>query len=1453
MEPAGGTSYANVAGNGNVRLTTGSLTRWFGTAGLPIAANVTATNGLTSQGFFPVSYGPSNRNVSVFFSAANGLGAGGTITVTHNALTGTSAVSPGVTDGVYTINTRTNASWSFSTGNLLTLNTGASFGIKATAGNLVNPININQLRLTHVNAAPGANGGGGGSAPNFTAARTGLLGTDLTGSPWYFGVNSADIYTGASGVYTQVTTGSWTTASNWDVNAVPAATSLAVINPGVVSTVSSASCVAKSLTVLGTLNNSSSSNILNIDSSFVNNGAVNIIAGTLKVNSNNTASQLSAFANVGIYNYGNFILNGGIVGIGMGTLNGGNKPFENYGGLSVGTGSTLNINGNFASLGGSYFTQSGGSITVDGNTGETNLVNQLAHSVPHGRALFSLQTPSIHFYGGNVTIVDPPADTTYLNPFSGLPAAFEFVVPAGTPMFNDSSAHTFTFGNGISADAGGNSRGFLLMTTGSGVSSLFNFSNLVINGAAGTNRAVTTYYTGIGVQNAMTINSGGEYQLSSRDLVLNGSLTVNSGGKLTSDNAGTLTFGQLQFVGSATAIAPAAPTLANQPQRVTGNGIFVNGATNTANLGNIKTLSPPFVVFNTGSTLSFPSTDVITFVPQNNVPSRIIMTGGALAENGGASSTSNNASATNGWVVGTYQKHANIGSMGSGNFKYPIGDSNNYTPVSISGTGINVVSAGDIAVSTTPSVASTLSFSSFNPLKLINRTYAISTSPTLVTTPNSIGVSFTFVPGDITPSANYQNFKVGVNPTGTAWYYPHSTGQAATSIAIDSLAPTGLAGLYQIGEACPKTVITTQPQSTGGCIGGLPVTFTVAATGASLQYQWFHNNVAIPSANNTTYTRQTPTASDSGLYYVVITGACALPDTSNKVTFSIGGASPILAQPLSQGVCDGYPLTLCVTALNAGTYRWQKNNVDLGNQYQNAPCITINSMNALDTGRYRVIIGNGCANDTSLTAYVNIHSLPTATISTTTPLAFCNGNNVLLTANGTAFTGYTYQWNLDGTPIPGATNQVYSATNAGNYSVVVTDVNSCPSTSVPDSVTVFSSPVVNVFPLSSTTFCAGGSVGLQAVPDPTFTYQWQLNGTSLTGATQDSFRATTSGNYSVAVTNLNNCTYTSAATLVTSLPVPSGPIAASGSTAICSNSSVTLTAPSGAGYTYQWYNNGVAIPGANLISYNANAAGLYNVVVISNSYCIDTASPVNVTQFPLPGNIINTSGPTTFCQGGSVILSAGTGPGVTYQWQLNGLNLSTTTDSLIVSPTTAGTYSYSVTIGNSAGCTETPPAVNVTVNSSPTPVITGNGTGGLSAQAGFSSYQWYLNGTAVPANGNTNTYTAATGGDYTVYVTSGNGCGNMSAVYHYSSSGVSSVANNQNVRIYPNPARDIVYIDAPFAVNVSVNSVDGKELFSQASAKSINIAALANGIYMIRISDADGNLVSVEKLVKSDN
>ncbi len=1453
VEPIAGSAFINVLGNGNVRLTTGSLTRWFGTAGLPIAATFpNSSTGLTSQGYFPISYGASNRNVYIYFSSNNALGAGGTITVTHNPATGTSLLTPAVVDNTppaYTMQVRTNASWSFTASSQLTLIAGASLAVKTTAGNLINPINVSQLRMTHLTTDPGANGGGGGGAPNFTATRNTLQITDLTGTPWYVSAASADIATGTNGVYTAITNGNWTTASAWDIGVVPTAANLCVINPGVTTTVNTATSAAKALTVLGTLNVNTAATTLNVDSQLINNGVVNVNGGTLLTNTNGTANATTLASFVGIYNYGNFTMNGGTVT--MGPLNGGNKPFQNFGGLTVGTG-TMTINGSFGSLPGSYFTQTGGNIVVDGNAGGNPLL-----SVPHGRAVFSLSTPLLNLWGGNVTIVDPHADTTYNNALA-LPYTFEYVTGVSA-LYNDSSAHTFTFGNGLSTDPAGSARGFFVSTASN--AGVFNFSNMVVNGPGGTNREITPAAS-LGIQNSLIINNGGEYRMSGHDLVFNGNLTVNTGGKLSTDDASALTFGQLKFVGTNTSatVNPATPVVL--PQTVSGTGIFTNLTTNTANLGNIKVLSSPYVVFNTGSNVIFPSTDMLTFTPVNNVPSRIIMATGNLAETG-ASASSNNASATNGWVMGGYQKYAAVGALAAANFTYPIGDSNNFTPVTLTTTGSvpnNILTAGNIAVSTKGGYSINLPFSTFNPAKVLNRTYTITTSPSLVYSPSSISIKFNWMPTDIAPGANYQNFKVGVNPSGTTWYYPHAGTGAATSITEDSLAVTGLAGTYQIGEACPPTVITQQPAAPGGCINAGSILMTVIATGANLQYQWYHigtpgplvNNGAIAGANSSSYSKLLPSYSDSGTYYVVITGACAAPDTSVKVKFIPGSAPPIVAQPLSSAVCFGYPTSISVTAINALTYRWQKNNVDIPSA-PNSNVYNINSISVLDTGRYRVIVGNGCATaDTSFVAYISLLPLPQATITTNTPLAFCQGGNVSLA--GTIGTGYTYQWQNDGTNITGFTNSVYTAITPGRYTVAVTDVNHCTAISAPDSVTVFPSPTANASPLSPTTFCSGGSVGLVGSTSGT-TYQWQIGGVNIPGpaATQPQYNATTSGNYSLFATDLNGCTGTSSAIQVTALTVPSGSLIASGPTSICDSSNgVTFTAPSGSNYTYQWYNGTALIQGATNSSYNANASGNYSAV-ISNGSCSYTTPAVSVTSYPLPANVISTTSPLTFCQGGSAVLSAGTGIGLTYQWQMStDLGVTWSNVSTASSYTATANGQYRVIFTNAGNCSEITNPLTIQVNPLPSPTITAYDGVLSTASAASTTYQWYKNNQPVTGVTTSNTYTTSSNGVYTVYVTNNNGCSNMSPAFNFQGTGVSKVAT-QNIRIYPNPARDVVYIDAPFTVNASINSVDGKEIFSQPNAKSLNISGLANGIYMIRVSDADGNLISVEKLVKADN
>ncbi len=143
-----------------------------------------------------------------------------------------------------------------------------------------------------------------------------------------------------------------------------------------------------------------------------------------------------------------------------------------------------------------------------------------------------------------------------------------------------------------------------------------------------------------------------------------------------------------------------------------------------------------------------------------------------------------------------------------------------------------------------------------------------------------------------------------------------------------------------------------------------------------------------------------------------------------------------------------------------------------------------------------------------------------------------------------------------------------------------------------------------------------------------------------------------------------------------------------------------------------------------------------------------------------PTATITASGPTTFCQGGKVTLTASEGS--SYLWSTGA-----TTRSIEVS--TAG--NYTVTVTNANGCSATSTATAVTVSTFPTATITASGpttitqTGNvvLSANTGTGlSYQWFRDAVAI-SNATSSSYTANTAGSYTVQVSNANGCQTLSS------------------------------------------------------------------------------------------
>lgn len=256
-----------------------------------------------------------------------------------------------------------------------------------------------------------------------------------------------------------------------------------------------------------------------------------------------------------------------------------------------------------------------------------------------------------------------------------------------------------------------------------------------------------------------------------------------------------------------------------------------------------------------------------------------------------------------------------------------------------------------------------------------------------------------------------------------------------------------------------------------------------------------------------------------------------LKDFSIPVTGGGGLIAPIInTQPQSQIVSVGAPATFSVTA-NGTTplsYQWRFNGTNILGAITNS--FTIASAQTTNNGPYLVVITNSAGSITSSVATLTVSN--TAPIITTPPadLSVYEGDTAAFSvvAGGTSPLGY--QWRFNGTNIAGATSTDYSfnnarMTNAGNYSVVITNLIGSV-TSVVAVLTVNSAVPVILTQPTSLTVSQGDQAGftVEAGGASPLDYQWRFNGANLPSATDNPLtiaaaQLSDAGNYSVVVTN----------------------------------------------------------------------------------------------------------------------------------------------------------------------------------------------------------------------------------------------------------------------------------------------------------------------------------------------
>ncbi len=363
----------------------------------------------------------------------------------------------------------------------------------------------------------------------------------------------------------------------------------------------------------------------------------------------------------------------------------------------------------------------------------------------------------------------------------------------------------------------------------------------------------------------------------------------------------------------------------------------------------------------------------------------------------------------------------------------------------------------------------------------------------------------------------------------------------------------------------------------------------------------------------------------------------------------------------------------------------------------------------------------------------------------------CAGDNVQLQASG----GTSYTWSpAAGLSATNIANPVATPTETTTYTVTITNADGCTDT---DEVTikVNPKPVASITVDGETSFCQGGSVTLTANSGTGYTYQWLKDSNPINQATTATLTARESGNYTVIVKSSGGCAATATGVKVTVTPAATA--SAGADKEICARGSAQLQATGGATYTWS---PATGLSATNIANPVANPATTttYTVTVTNAEGCSAT-DQIIVKVVASPQVTITAGSETTFCEGGSVKLTASAGTGYTYQWFKDGNPINQATSA---SFTSFNSGSFTVKVKNSGGCEAESTPVKVTVNK-PFAVSAGaeqevcTNTQAF-ALSGFSPAGGTWTGKGVSADGTFNPATAGAGQHTLTYSVTQNSC-----------------------------------------------------------------------------------------------
>ena len=456
----------------------------------------------------------------------------------------------------------------------------------------------------------------------------------------------------------------------------------------------------------------------------------------------------------------------------------------------------------------------------------------------------------------------------------------------------------------------------------------------------------------------------------------------------------------------------------------------------------------------------------------------------------------------------------------------------------------------------------------------------------------------------------------------------------------------------------------------------------------------------------------------------------------------------MISQPTTLNVSIPNPTPVSCFGLNNGAatavvtggvapyvYQWNPEGA-------NSPTLT-----GLAPGNYSLMVAdaNGCVAQTS-TQITQPQPLVAQIPTVVSPSCFqgSNGSAASQVSGGTQ--PYNYQWNPGG-----QTGATATQLSAGTYTLTVTDARGCHHTATatliqpaPISLTLPQITQINCFNANNGSITAQASGGTG-----TLAFQW-----TPTGGMQPQATGLSPGNYTVTVTDQNNCTASQTAQI--SQP-PLLTLATTFNQAVScngmSNGAAAVQANGGvAPYLFQWNPGGVNTPNINGL-----AAGTYVATVTDQNQC--TAQQTIVIQQPpvLQTNILQNTPVQCFGGNNGSLTAAVSGGNGNYQfaWSPSGGN------QLQATGLTAGTYTFTVTDPQNCTATATATVTQPAALQHGTPVIQhvscaggSNGSIQLPISGGTAPYQFQW-GSGLPNQAQISNLQA---GNYLVSISDARGC-----------------------------------------------------------------------------------------------